>query len=326
MRLFHLLAACALGLAATAAASAAAAAAAACAAGAGAARGRRPARSRRRRRGLPRSTPPAAGPPAGRPGDRRPRPSRSRSARCSTSVRRHYPLLLAIERERGVAAGRLTAAMGAFDTNIDMSRQRPRPRAPTKTIAPTSASRSCCKTAAFRCLAATGPASATSPPTTSARRRPMRARFAAGSRCRWPATATSTRPGPAATRPASTGRIAEPTIVRSRLDYMRAAALAYWNWLGSGEREVAAERLEQLAVRRDGEIAARVDRGVMANIERVDNQKNIALRRGLLVQADRGGAAVDDRPLAVSCESLRASRCWPPAGGCSRCPSRARRA
>jgi outer membrane protein TolC len=81
--------------------------------------------------------------------------------------------------------------------------------------------------------------------------------------------------------------IAEPTIVRSRLDYMRAAALAFWNWHGSGEREGAAERLEQLAVRRDGEIAARVDRGVMANIERVDNQKNIALRRGLLVQADR---------------------------------------
>jgi outer membrane protein TolC len=81
--------------------------------------------------------------------------------------------------------------------------------------------------------------------------------------------------------------IAEPTIVRSRLDYMRAAALAFWNWHGSGEREGAAERLEQLAVRRDGEIAARVSRGVMANIERVDNQKNIALRRGLLVQADR---------------------------------------
>ena len=58
-------------------------------------------------------------------------------------------------------------------------------------------------------------------------------------------------------------------------------------WSGSGEREGAAERLEQLAVRRDSEIATRVDRGVMANIERVDNQKNIALRRGLLVRADR---------------------------------------
>ena len=81
--------------------------------------------------------------------------------------------------------------------------------------------------------------------------------------------------------------IAEPTIARSRLDYMRAAALAYWTWQGSGERENAAERLALLAVRRDTEIEAKVNRGVMANIERVDNQKNIALRRGLLVQADR---------------------------------------
>ena len=81
--------------------------------------------------------------------------------------------------------------------------------------------------------------------------------------------------------------LAEPTIVLSRLDYARAAARSFWMWLGNGEREGAAERLEQLAVQRDGEIEAKVDRGVMANIERLDNQKNIALRRGLLVQADR---------------------------------------
>ena len=37
------------------------------------------------------------------------------------SVRRHYPLLQAIERERGIAPGRLTSALGAFDTNIDMA-------------------------------------------------------------------------------------------------------------------------------------------------------------------------------------------------------------
>jgi len=30
--------------------------------------------------------------------------------------------------------------------------------------------------------------------------------------------------------------IAEPTIVRTRLDFMRAAALTYWLWSGSGEQ------------------------------------------------------------------------------------------
>jgi len=34
------------------------------------------------------------------------------------SVERHYPLLLAVERERGVAAGQVTTAMGAFDLNV----------------------------------------------------------------------------------------------------------------------------------------------------------------------------------------------------------------
>ena len=37
------------------------------------------------------------------------------------SVLMHYPLLQAVERERGIAAGRLTTAMGAFDTNVNMA-------------------------------------------------------------------------------------------------------------------------------------------------------------------------------------------------------------
>ena len=37
------------------------------------------------------------------------------------SVRIHFPLLQAVERERAVASGRLTSAMGAFDTNLNMS-------------------------------------------------------------------------------------------------------------------------------------------------------------------------------------------------------------
>ena len=39
-------------------------------------------------------------------------------AEVLASVERHYPLLLAVERERGVAAGQVTTAMGAFDLNV----------------------------------------------------------------------------------------------------------------------------------------------------------------------------------------------------------------
>jgi outer membrane protein TolC len=81
--------------------------------------------------------------------------------------------------------------------------------------------------------------------------------------------------------------LAEPLIERSRLDYMKSAARSYWNWMGSGERYAATERLLDLATERDTQLALKVDKGIVANIERVDNQQNIALRNGLIVQADR---------------------------------------
>ena len=203
------------------------------------------------------------------------------------SVRRHYPLLLAIERERGVAAGRMTTAMGAFDTNIDMS---------GNAIAPGTYEN-------YRSNFGLSQLLSTGGIQVFGGYRTGFGDFTTYNLGQKTADVGEVRGG--ITMPlardrdidsARAGRdkarldqaLAEPTIVRSRLDYMRAAALAYWTWLGSGEREGAAERLAQLAVRRDTEIAAKVSRGVMANIERVDNQKNIALRRGLLVQADRG--------------------------------------
>jgi outer membrane protein TolC len=57
--------------------------------------------------------------------------------------------------------------------------------------------------------------------------------------------------------------------------------------MGSGERFGASERLVALAVDRDEQLEIKVDRGITAQIERVDNQQNIALRNGLVVQADR---------------------------------------
>jgi cobalt-zinc-cadmium efflux system outer membrane protein len=203
------------------------------------------------------------------------------------SVRRHYPLLLAIERERGIAAGRMTSAMGAFDTNIDMS---------GNALAPGTYENYRSNFGLSQLLSSGGiqvfggyRTGFGDFPTYN-----LGQKTADVGEVRGGITMPLARDRDIDTARASRDKarldqaIAEPTIVRSRLDYMRAAALAYWTWLGSGEREHATERLALLAVRRDSEIAAKVNRGVMANIERVDNQKNIALRRGLLVQADRG--------------------------------------
>ncbi|MGI9178876.1 MAG: TolC family protein, partial [Pirellulales bacterium] len=81
--------------------------------------------------------------------------------------------------------------------------------------------------------------------------------------------------------------LAEPAIERSRLDYMRSAARAYWAWEGSGERYGAGERILKLAIDRDEQLELKVNAGAVANIERVDNQQNIAFRNGIIVQADR---------------------------------------
>jgi outer membrane protein TolC len=83
-------------------------------------------------------------------------------------------------------------------------------------------------------------------------------------------------------------QIAEPMIERQRLDFQRAAARTYWNWVAAGHRLKVAEELVRLAVERDKQLKARVEVGPAANIERIDNQQNIALRNGVLVQAQRG--------------------------------------
>ena len=82
-------------------------------------------------------------------------------------------------------------------------------------------------------------------------------------------------------------QIAEPLIERQRLDFQRAAARIYWNWVGAGQRLKMSELLVKLAVERDAQLKAKVQAGLIANIERVDNQQNIAFRNGLLVQSQR---------------------------------------
>ncbi|MFM8634100.1 MAG: TolC family protein, partial [Planctomycetia bacterium] len=202
------------------------------------------------------------------------------------SVIRHYPLLQAVERERNIAAGRLTSAMGAFDTNVTGS---------GNALAPGTYENYRSDFGMSQLLPYGG------------------VRMFGGYRTGFgdfptynlkQLTADSGEFRGGLTMPlardrdidkARAGRaqaqidvsMAEPVIARSRLDYMRAAARSYWNWSGSGERRTAAEYLVDLAAERDLELALRVESGAIANIERLDNQQNIALRQGLVVKADR---------------------------------------
>jgi outer membrane protein TolC len=202
------------------------------------------------------------------------------------SVMLHYPLLQAVERERTIAAGRLTSAMGAFDTNVMGS---------GNALAPGTYENYRSDFGIQQMLPYGGV-------NLFGGYRTGYGNFPTYNLQRLTADAGEFRGGIA--MPLAKNReidrqratraqaeldvsLAEPMILRSRLDYMRAAARSYWNWSGSGERRLAADYLVDLAAERDVEIALRVKTGAVANIERLDNQQNIALRQAVVVQADR---------------------------------------
>ena len=202
------------------------------------------------------------------------------------SVMLNYPLLQAVERERGIAAGKLTSAMGAFDTNVTGS---------GNALAPGTYENYRSDFGMSQMLPYGGV-------NLFGGYRTGFGDFTTYNLQRLTADAGEFRGGIgmplAKNRDIDRARasraqaeldvsLAEPVIQRSRLDYMRAAARSYWNWSGSGERRSAADYLVDLAAERDLELALRVKSGATANIERLDNQQNIALRQAVVVQTDR---------------------------------------
>lgn len=81
--------------------------------------------------------------------------------------------------------------------------------------------------------------------------------------------------------------LADPIILRQRLDFLRIAARAYWNWVAAGRRLEIAEDLLRIALERDGAIARRVETGDLPGIDRVDNERLVVQRRTFVVAAER---------------------------------------
>jgi len=222
------------------------------------------------------------------------RPEPLTLAEVLLSVLMHYPLLQAVERERGIAAGRLTTAMGAFDTNVNMAGNSLAPGTYENYRSDFGLSQQF-MFGGMRAFGGYRTGFGDFPTYNLAQKTADAGEFRGGltmplARDREIDRARATR-----AQAQLDVALAEPTIERSRLDYMRSAARTYWAWMGSGERYAAGERLAVLAIERDKQIELKVDGGVIANIERVDNQQNIALRNGIVIQADRAvqQAAID---------------------------------
>lgn len=82
-------------------------------------------------------------------------------------------------------------------------------------------------------------------------------------------------------------QLAEPFILRQYLDFVRASTITYYTWLASGKRLLFAEELLRIAQKRDSAIAEQVQRGASARIVQVDNKRLVVSRQISVVQAKR---------------------------------------
>ncbi|MDP2274363.1 MAG: TolC family protein [Archangium sp.] len=82
-------------------------------------------------------------------------------------------------------------------------------------------------------------------------------------------------------------QLAGLSLDQQRLEVTRLAAFRYWDWVAAGHRREIARALLQTAKDRDAQLAARAKEGDVPVFDREDNQRALAQRQALLVQAQR---------------------------------------
>lgn len=80
---------------------------------------------------------------------------------------------------------------------------------------------------------------------------------------------------------------ADPFIQRQRLDVLRASARSYYQWVSAGLRLGVAEELHRVALERDSGLRKQADKGMVAPIVVVDNERLVISRQLGVVQARR---------------------------------------
>lgn len=201
------------------------------------------------------------------------------------AVERHYPLLRAAEQERAVTGGRLLSALGAFDLNLSAGSDW--------TGGTYDNFRSSVGLTQGLPVGGAGvflgyrTGTGTFPTYNLGQKTADGGEFRAGVSLPLLRDRAIDRPRAAVQQARLDVQIAEPVIDRQRLDFQRAAARTYWNWVAAGQRKRIAAELAKLAEDRDEQLRRRVEANAAAKIDRTDNQQNIALRNGLLVQSDR---------------------------------------
>lgn len=81
--------------------------------------------------------------------------------------------------------------------------------------------------------------------------------------------------------------LADALIRRARIDFFRAGAHAYWDWVAAGERYLIADKLLALARERQAGLEDQFKKGQIAEFVVIDNRRLIVEREGLLVAGER---------------------------------------
>lgn len=115
----------------------------------------------------------------------------------------------------------------------------------------------------------------------------------------------------AAVRKAEIGvELADPVIAGARIAYVREASVAFYNWEAAGRKLSIARELLRLAEDRQGGLQRAVEREFLPPIDLVDNERLITQRRVLVARAERAFQAAalamslfyraeDDRPIVA---------------------------
>lgn len=202
------------------------------------------------------------------------------------SVELHYPLLRAIEQERAIAGGRLVSSMGVFDYNLSAT---PEGREGTyDNIRSNLGVNQVLPFGGMGVFAGYRTGMGEFPTYNLDQKTADGGEFRAGISIPLLKDRAIDRPRANVQQARLDVQLTEPVIERQRLDFERAASRTYWNWVAAGQRLKVVESLVDLAVDRDNQLKKKVAAGPTANIERIDNQQNIALRNSVLVQAQRG--------------------------------------
>lgn len=238
--------------------------------------------------------PPAAGPtapPPAPPADEKVKVTPAPAAGELTlddvlrTVSANFPLLLAVEQERQIAAGRRLSAEGAFDTTfrggstnqegsfgnsrLDFGLEQPTPYNGLTTFA------------GYRLGLGDFPIYNGGQKTGNG------GEFRAGFLLPLLRDGSIDRRRAAIRQARIAERLADPTIRRAELDALRAAARAYWAWVAAGERYRIQQELLTLAADRQKFLDTRVkvakDR---SQIDASENERSVLARRELVRAAD----------------------------------------